>query len=101
MQRIDATPFRGKKVRLRAKMKSAVIGDSSARIWLRVDRPGAMGFFDNMTDRAPHSLPEWTELEITGEVAPDAEAIAFGMLFAGSGEAWIDEVTLEDDSKGS
>lgn len=94
-QRIDATPYRGKKVRLRAKMKSAVIGESSGRIWLRVDRPFGMGFFDNMADRAPHSLPEWTDLEITGEVAPDAEAIAFGLLLIGSGDAWIDSVTLE------
>lgn len=94
-QRIDATPFRGKKVRLHAKMKSAVAGESSGRIWLRVDRPVGMGFFDNMADRAPHSLPEWTDLEITGEVAPDAEAIAFGLLLIGNGDAWIDSVTLE------
>jgi len=96
MQRIDATPFRGKKIRLHAKMKSALTGDASARIWLRVDRPdGAMGFFDNMADRAPKSLPEWTDLEITGDVASDAEAIAFGMLMLGDGTAWIDSVTLD------
>lgn len=96
VQRIDATPYRGKKIRLRAKMKSALIGDaSSARIWLRVDRPEGMGFFDNMGDRAPKSLPEWTDLEIVGDVAADAEAIAFGELFLGNGEAWIDDVELE------
>lgn len=96
-QRIDATPFRGKKIRLRAKMKSALTGDqSSARIWLRVDRRGgATGFFDNMANRAPKSLPEWTDLEITGDVAPDAEAIAFGLLMFGDGMAWIDSVTLD------
>jgi erythromycin esterase len=95
-QRIDATPFRGKKIRLRAKIKSSLAGaESSARIWLRVDRPDGIGFFDNMGNRAPHSLPEWTDLEITGDVASDAEAVAFGMLMQGGGVAWIDSVTLE------
>jgi hypothetical protein len=95
-QRIDATPYRGKKIRFRARMKSALTGEaSSARIWLRVDRPEGTGFFDNMASRAPRSLPNWTELEISGDVAADAEAIAFGELFVGDGEAWIDEASLE------
>ena len=95
-QRIDATPYRGKKVRLQAKMKSTLAGAAStARIWLRVDRPEGMGFFDNMDNRAPHSLSDWTTLEITGDVAPDAVAIAFGMLMVGDGTALIDEVTLD------
>jgi erythromycin esterase len=94
-QRIDAAPYRGKRVRFRARMRSQVEGASSARLWLRVDTPDGTGFFDNMQDRAPHALPEWTELEITGDVAPDAVAIAFGELFQGSGTAWIDEASLE------
>jgi hypothetical protein len=53
------------------------------------------GFLDNMAGRDPKSLPDRTELEITGDVAPDAEAIAFGALLLGDGEAWIDDATLE------
>jgi hypothetical protein len=95
-QRIDATPFRGKKIRFRAKVRSSLTGEgSSARIWLRVDRPEGMGFFDNMASRAPGSLANWTELEITGDVARDAEAIAFGELMIGDGTAWFDEATIE------
>ncbi|HSP13406.1 MAG TPA: erythromycin esterase family protein [Thermoanaerobaculia bacterium] len=96
-QRIDATPYRGKKIRFRAKVRSQLADDqSSARIWLRVDLPGGgMGFFDNMQSRAPKSLPEWTDQEIVGDVAPDAEAIVFGGLFIGSGIAWYDETSLE------
>jgi erythromycin esterase len=96
-QRIDATSFRGKRIRFRAKIKSSLVGDgSSARIWLRVDRGAkGMGFFDNMENRAPGSLPEWTEFEIVGEVAADAEVISFGELMLGDGTAWFDEATLE------
>ncbi len=96
MQRVDATPFRGRKVRFRAKLRSEIPVGASARLWLRVDRPkGEMGFFDNMADRLPGALPRWTEIEIVGEVADDAEAIAFGLLFTGDGTAWMDEASLE------
>jgi erythromycin esterase len=97
MQRIDATPYRGKRVRLRGKVRSELNGESSsAHLWLRVDRPERrLGFFDNMSERMPHALPKWTELTIEGDVAADAEAIAFGSLFLGSGRAWYDDFVLE------
>lgn len=96
-QRIDATPYRGRTIRLRAKVRSDLIGDaSSARIWMRVDRAnGRAGFFDNMHGRDPGELSGWTELTITGNVPEDAEAIAFGQLFIGRGHAWIDDVAIE------
>jgi len=69
---------------------------SSARIWLRVDlKDREIGFFDNMQDRDPGQLPEWTELSITGKVAEDAEAVAFGLLFIGERESWIDGAVIE------
>jgi hypothetical protein len=96
MQRIDAAPYRGKKIRFRARIRSDIPPGASARLWLRVDRPkGAMGMLDNMGDRLPGALPQWTELVAGGEVAPDAEAIAFGLLFTGDGTAWMDEAVLE------
>lgn len=97
MQLIDATPFRGKRVRLRGRLRSNLKGEeSTAQLWMRVDLPDhKMGFFDNMMDRAPASLPSWTPLEIIGKVDENAEAIAFGLLFRGDGEVWMDDVGLE------
>lgn len=96
-QRIDATPFRGKKVRFRAWVRTALRGEgSSGRLWLRVDRPdGSIGFFDNMATRDPGPLDDWTQLEIVGDVAADAEAINYGALLVGDGMLAIDDVTLE------
>src|SRR5512135_787027 len=53
MQSIDATPLRGKRIRLRAFVRSEPFGMmGAAALWLRVDRAGgAPGFFDNMADR--------------------------------------------------
>ncbi len=96
-QHIDATPYRGKTIRFHAKMRSALADEeSSARIWLRVERAeGKIGFIDTMANRAPKSLPDWTDMDITGKVADDATAITFGALFIGDGTAWIDDVSLQ------
>jgi erythromycin esterase len=96
-QRIDATPYRGKTIRFRAKVRSKLTPLSSARLWLRVDLGDGkgMGYFNNMSDHDPGALADWTPLEITGPVAEDADAVAFGLLFVGDGEAWIDDASIE------
>ncbi len=91
----DATPYRGKRVRFRAAVRTEVSAGDSAALWLRVDREGeAMGFFDNMADRHIRSS-EWKTYEITGEVAPDAKTIFLGMMLFGDGKAWMDSASFE------
>ncbi|MBP7052315.1 MAG: transglutaminase domain-containing protein [Phycisphaerae bacterium] len=100
MQRIDAAPFRGTRVRYRAAVRTAIDGqEGRAQLWLRVDRvrekgQRRMGFFDNMSDR-PIRKKDWDYYEIVGDIAEDAEAICLGMFLAGSGQAWMDDVSLE------
>jgi erythromycin esterase len=95
LQRIDATPWRGKRIRLRAAVKADVAGTGGqAQLWMRVDRPGGkMGFFDNMDDHPIHD-PAWRVYEIEGDVAGDAEAIAFGLFVLTGGKAYLDSVSL-------
>lgn len=101
MQSIDATPWRGKRVRLRAAVQVSEAGaEGQAQMWLRVDRPAAgasfrMGFFDNMDDR-PIRSSEWSTHEIVGDVAEDATGIALGVLTRGSCLVRVDAVTLEE-----
>lgn len=101
MQSVAAGPFRGKKVRLRAAVRTADGAEGSkAQLWMRVDRkPGEggqalPGAFDNMDDR-PIRATEWEYFPIVLAVAPDAERIALGLFVIGSGKAWLDDVTLE------
>jgi C-terminal processing protease CtpA/Prc len=94
MQAIDATPFRGKRVRFRGAVRVEGRQAMSA-LWMRVDRAGKqMGFFDNMNDR-PITSVSWTEVQIEGDVAPDAEVLNIGMMLQGEGTAWLDAVSLE------
>ena len=91
MQRIDAAPYRGKKIRLRA----AVRAQGRAQLWMRVDEiSGMTGFFDNMQDR-PITSGEWQEYTIEGDIESDAAVLNFGMMLIGAGKAWLDDVKLE------
>jgi hypothetical protein len=100
IQGIDATSFRGKRVRYRAAVRTEIDGQKGrAQLWLRVDlsrKKGQqnIGFFDNMAKR-PINKNNWEYYEIVGDVAEDAETICLGMFLAGSGRAWIDDVSLE------
>ena len=95
-QGVDARAFRGREVRLRAFLRTDVRGlTSQAQLWLRVDRAGGQrGFFDNMLDR-PVRVRTWTEFEVKGPVADDAERIVFGAILNGHGGLWLDDVRLE------
>lgn len=94
MQSIDAAPYRGKWIRVRASLKVGRGTGPRAQLWLRVDRPGGtMGFFDNMMDR-PVRAKEWTPVEIDADVSDDAATLNFGLLLLGDGEALIDDVSI-------
>lgn len=100
MQAIDATPFRGRRVRFRAavRIEPAEPG-ARAQLWLRVDRSeNKPGFFDNMGNR-PVTSGEWQYYEIVGDVDEDAVVINIGMILLGHGQAWLDDASFEDLGK--
>jgi hypothetical protein len=93
MQSFDATPYRGKTIRLRAAVRTD--GSARAQMWLRVDRPGGvMGFFDNMDNR-PILSANWGTYIINGDVAGDAAMVNIGVFVVGAGRAWVDDASFE------
>ncbi len=95
MQSVRADTLRGKTIRLRGQMRvTNPNSESSAGLWLRVDRAQqAMGFFDNMADR-PVRDTAWREYVITGAVDSDATQIAFGVINSGSMTVDVDALEL-------
>jgi C-terminal processing protease CtpA/Prc len=98
-QALDAAPWRGKRVRLRAQLRvePAAAGETGqGQLWLRVDRPEQRrGDFDNMELR-PIRSSAWTPAEIVCDVAADARSLILGaMLLKGGGRLWLDAVQLE------
>lgn len=89
--------LRGRNVTLKAKVRTT--DGTRAGLWLRVDRQNEQqGFFDNMTDRLI-TTTSWEEFEITGDVAPDASGIVYGLLVFGPGPVWLDSLTITDAGK--
>ena len=91
MQMIDATDYRGKRVRFSAHVKAAGIA-SWAGLWMRIDGPAVPGSpmpamlgFDNMNDRPIKGTMDWTRHDVVLDVPARARAIAFGILLSGPG----------------
>ena len=95
MQSVDASPHRGRPIRLRAFVRTEVSGSGNqGQLWLRVDRPEqGRGFFDNMGDR-PITDGDWREYVIEGVVADDATRIVFGAFLLGAGVLRVDDFEL-------
>lgn len=96
MRRMDAAPYRGHTVRLRAAVRLEHPGASDrAQLWLRVERTGGEpGFYDDMGDR-PITSASWQTYEISGDVAADAQAVEIGVLVSGRARVWVDRAAFE------
>lgn len=104
MQAIPADAYRGKKVRLRAAIKTARLENNCrVQMWLRVDLKkenqaangmALVGAFDNMDGR-PIRNKDWAYVDIVLPVAENADQLALGLFIIGKGQAWIDDMTLE------
>ena len=51
--------------------------------------------FDNMQDRPIMGTSDWQQYEVVLDVSENGVQIAFGILLAGKGQVWLDEVQLE------
>jgi hypothetical protein len=90
-QAVDATPYRGARLRLRGQVRTA--GTARGRLWVRVERGSAVGFSDRMSDR-PIASPTWQAAEIVGTVDADATRIVFGAMTSGLDASWYDSLEL-------
>jgi beta-lactamase regulating signal transducer with metallopeptidase domain len=96
MQSISATKYTGKRIRLRAWVKSQDVADW-AGVWMRVDKGETMGVaFDNMENRPIKGTQSWKMCEVVLNVPDDATGISFGILLSGTGEVWLNQATFEE-----
>lgn len=94
-QALDAAPYRGRLVRLSARVR-AVRPGTHIGIGIRVMRPPpkSAGFHDPMVDR-PIVSDRWQRYEVTGRVASDATVIAISIGAMGDAEFYVDGVAFE------
>ena len=65
-----------------------------AGLWMRVDLGQKPSAFDNMQNRPLKGSSDWVPVSIVLDVDPKATGLAFGILLAGRGAAWIDDLTF-------
>jgi hypothetical protein len=95
MQQASPQDYVGKRVRLSAWIKTKDVA-GWAGLWFRVDdSDGKILGFDNMENRPLKGTLDWAKYDIILDVPVDAVLISYGILIAGSGQAWLDEVALE------
>lgn len=91
----DATPLRGKRVRLHGWVKTDGVGAPGyAGVWLRTDG-GADMAFDNMAGRGLTGTNGWREAIAQVDVPADAATLVLGPILVGGGTAWFDDLRLE------
>lgn len=93
-QRIDATAYRGKRIRLRLMARTDAMGvGNHAYVRLRVRNVDDVAF-DNLIGQ-PVSSTTWRSYEIEADVPDSAEAVEYGVHLIGTGRVWMDAVSIE------
>ena len=95
-QKVDATPYRERRVRLRAFARTEVsVPWNQAHLWLVVNRPEYDSLYSDAMWRRPITSPQWREYEIVAPVEQTAVTPDFGLALVGEGRAWLDELSIE------
>jgi len=94
MQSLQASDYKGKRIRFSAQVKSDSVVDW-AGLWMRVDEGNQVSAFDNMQRRPIQGTADWTPYSVVLDVSQGATGISFGILLAGTGSVWLSDVKFE------
>ncbi len=96
MQMFSAKNYLDKRLRMSLWVKVENVEDWASP-WMRVDgQKGQSSLsFDNMCDRKLKDTLDWKKYIIVLDVPAESTNIAFGVMLAGKGKVWIDDVSFE------
>src|SRR5450631_1324890 len=90
--------FSGATVELRGFLRTEDVS-GFVGLWMREDGEAPSLAFDNMQSRQLKGTTEWKEYSITLPIHPEARQLFLGVLVAGTGKAWADDLQLLVDGK--
>lgn len=90
--------FTGTSIELRGFLRTEEVS-GFVGLWMREDGETSGLAFDNMESRQLKGTTEWREYSITLPVKPEGRQLFFGVLLAGTGRAWADDLQLLVDGK--
>jgi Tol biopolymer transport system component/predicted Ser/Thr protein kinase len=94
MQYFPSVGYEGKRVRLRAKLRTDG-PEVKAYLWLRTETGIGEEMKLSSSREDPVATTEWTVREVIVDVGFDAELISLGVQVNGKGSAWLDDVSLQ------
>lgn len=97
LKRVDAEPFRGRRLRIAATVRAERV-EGWAALMIRLD-DGASGetvAFDNMIDRPIRGTRGWASASVVVDVPADDVRATIGVLLSGRGTVWVDDFRLEE-----
>ncbi|QGX40126.1 hypothetical protein [Permianibacter aggregans] len=93
-QTILADNYRGRQVRFAAQVKTEDVEGWSG-LWMRIDGPEQeILALDNMQARPLRGDADWLEYPVILNVPKEAVVISFGLLQAGNGQTWMDQLSF-------
>lgn len=96
MQVFDATPYRGKRVRMTGFVKTRNVRGWAA-LWMRADSPNAhTGTYGSMEKNPIRGTRDWKAYEVVVDVPNDCELISLALVLTGHGQAWINNIKLQE-----
>ena len=90
--------FAGTSLELRGFLRTQDVSQF-AGLWMREDSDSGGVAFDNMQGRQLRGTTEWTEYSITLPLEKSAKRLYFGVLAAGVGKVWADDLRLLVDGR--
>ena len=90
--------FRGSTIELRGFLRLEDVSDL-AGLWMREDADGKMLSLENMDSQRVNGTLDWAEYRITMPINVKAQTLYFGVLIAGTGTLWADDLRLLVDGK--
>jgi carboxyl-terminal processing protease len=94
-QVLDATAYRGRKVVLRAMLRSRELGAGSNGLWMRADSAdGEVAAFEHSYRQPVLGTQDWTKREVELMVPASANRLMFGAVAGAEGTLWIDDIAL-------
>ena len=100
-QYIDATPYRGKRIRFKAAARAEVDEPAFAFLRLSIDpdplndaHDGLPPLFDSLDNYRVDSK-DWKIIEIEAQVDDQASSIHYGIYLRDFGSVWIDSIAIE------
>ncbi|MEK6477827.1 hypothetical protein WJR50_09845 [Catalinimonas sp. 4WD22] len=96
MKNISSKPFKGKKVKFTASVKTEDI-KGWVGLWMRVadSKTNEIYAYENMIRHAIKNTQDWKDYSITLEVDPESDVISYGVLLNEAGKVWMKDTKIE------